>query len=852
MCVFSSRLCMGAAVAAAVVLAPAADAATRFVAPCGQDFWTGVDVNCAAPNGPKRTIQAAINASSAGDTILVLPGVYVETIDFDGKELTIEGLAGPATTIIDGNGDGPVVLCNSFEGPGTTLRGFTIRNGYNEDTNGAGMVVALATVTVDDCIFEDNETGPPTAGAGIASLSGILTVTDCQFLNNIGWSAGGILVWGGNATVANCTFDGNSGGNRGGGMYIYQAVAEITDCEFINGYVGAIDAAGAGLYIDDATVTMDGCTISDNLPFRGTAGIHVVGSELSLNDCDFENNHADSPQAYGNAIYADESSVSATACDFINNTGGDLGGAIYSMSSAIEMIGCQFSDNQSNGVGGAIYGGDTDITATFCGFLNNHAEGDGGAIAVSGLSSITASLCTFAGNSSDQWRGGAIAAAYQAPLVLTSCNFSNNTIGPFGKGGAVFQMGGSMLASGCIFNGNSAPEGGAVNVQDLDGEAQFVDCTFEDNEAYDGNGGAIRAAEETPVAVTGGSFDVNDSTSIGGAIYFEGINAGLVLSEVVFNANHADTAAGAVSTVAPTLIVDCTFVGNSSLDAGALAIGTAFGDTRIYNSRFAANSATQVGSAIMAGAFSSGPSVDIINCIIDNNSCPFGGGAIHESALGANVRIFNSSIVNNIGGGYKVVNGASNSEVANSIVWGNTQGGGIAGNLPLVHFSNVQGGVMGPTSISVNPQFVDAGAGDYRLTAKSPCIDAGHNWLLPHDLNDLDSDGDDMEFVPFDFAGNPRVMDDPSKAASPCSNSPSTVDMGPYETEGDALEPARLGDLVSSATFQPPADGVVNSADLSVLLGAWGPCEDGCCPADLDLSGEVDAWDLALLLGSWG
>ena len=35
------------------------------------------------------------------------------------------------------------------------------------------------------------------------------------------------------------------------------------------------------------------------------------------------------------------------------------------------------------------------------------------------------------------------------------------------------------------------------------------------------------------------------------------------------------------------------------------------------------------------------------------------------------------------------------------------------------------------------------------------------------------------------------------------------------------------------------------------MLGAWGACGKGACPADLDASGTVDASDLAILLGNW-
>jgi subtilisin family serine protease len=45
-------------------------------------------------------------------------------------------------------------------------------------------------------------------------------------------------------------------------------------------------------------------------------------------------------------------------------------------------------------------------------------------------------------------------------------------------------------------------------------------------------------------------------------------------------------------------------------------------------------------------------------------------------------------------------------------------------------------------------------------------------------------------------------------------------------------------------------DGSVDSADLAVLLGAWGPCQN--CLADIDQDGAITATDLSLLLGAWG
>jgi hypothetical protein len=80
----------------------------------------------------------------------------------------------------------------------------------------------------------------------------------------------------------------------------------------------------------------------------------------------------------------------------------------------------------------------------------------------------------------------------------------------------------------------------------------------------------------------------------------------------------------------------------------------------------------------------------------------------------------------------------------------------------------------------------------------------------------------------------------------------------------DALNPNYVGKLgfgridIGAAMQAIPAflpedlnqDGSVNSADLAILLGAWGSCK--ACAADLDGDGTVGAADLSLLLGAWG
>jgi probable HAF family extracellular repeat protein len=56
------------------------------------------------------------------------------------------------------------------------------------------------------------------------------------------------------------------------------------------------------------------------------------------------------------------------------------------------------------------------------------------------------------------------------------------------------------------------------------------------------------------------------------------------------------------------------------------------------------------------------------------------------------------------------------------------------------------------------------------------------------------------------------------------------------------LTPLTSGDL--------DGNGIVDAADLAILLASWGPCPG--CPADLDGDGTVGPADLSILLANWG
>lgn len=75
-----------------------------------------------------------------------------------------------------------------------------------------------------------------------------------------------------------------------------------------------------------------------------------------------------------------------------------------------------------------------------------------------------------------------------------------------------------------------------------------------------------------------------------------------------------------------------------------------------------------------------------------------------------------------------------------------------------------------------------------------------------------------------------------------CDNLPDEI-AGPIAVDADSEVCQCPGDL--------SGDGLVNGADLGLLLAAFGACPDGCA-ADIDGNGLVNGGDLGLLLAGWG
>ncbi len=312
-----------------------------------------VDINaCPGPGAgtqidPFCEIQAAVDAASDGDTILVAEGTYEETIEWLYKNLTIIG-AGTENTIIDGGESGTVITVDGVDN--SRLEGFTITNG--DAPMGGGMNIGeVGELIVEDCVFEWNYASQGGGGVNYGFSGDSPTFINCHFLNNEAGCSGGGMRANGHATLIDCVFDGNSANDWGGGLKTgCEGDLDVSNCTFTNN-----DARwGGGIAVDGA------CALAN-----------VTG-------CVFINNFA---SLTGGGVYAgynpDCGLATITSNVFWNNEADGLGGGFYASTEAI-VTNCTFVENYANGTGsiapyygGGLYDSSLSSKVTNCIFWGN-------------------------------------------------------------------------------------------------------------------------------------------------------------------------------------------------------------------------------------------------------------------------------------------------------------------------------------------------------------------------------------------------------------------------------------------------------------------------------------------------
>ncbi len=294
-------------------------------------------------------------------------------------------------------------------------------------------------------------------------------------------------------------------------------------------------------------------------------------------------------------------------------------------------------------------------------------------------------------------------------------------------GAGLLNEGGAPTIRNCIFTGNIASSHGGGIGNRFSGDPLVIDCQFIANEA--GNGAALSSQDTCVPEIVRCVFRDNVAGTEGGAIYSR-------LSDVT--------------------LVSCVFLGNAATSGGAI--------------------------------WSTEGSLLMVNGLCSGNSASNNGGAV-GSVLGA-ATLRNTTLASNVAGGFGgglFSSGANVLDVANAILWENSDGGGTDESAQLtdfggsvtVDYTTVQGlsAITGTGNLAGDPLFADRLGGDatagtldddLQLTEFSPAVNAGDDASLPLDGLDLDDDGDANEPLPLDLAGAVRSVGP-------------AVDMGAYE-----------------------------------------------------------------------
>ncbi|MDE7400787.1 MAG: hypothetical protein K2N17_01905, partial [Clostridia bacterium] len=266
--------------------------------------------------------------------------------------------------------------------------------------------------------------------------------------------------------------------------------------------------AGGGVYVTNASFTMEKGTISDNVTQINGGGVYVVNGSFTMEDGSISGNKTTSSgSSYGGGVYVYENSTFTMNGGIVDKNEAANGGGVYVVysGSKFKMTDSEISGNKSSCGGGVYLASGTEAEIHGGSIRNNIADGsNGGGIYVSGTISIygteisgcEASTCggiyvdsgatanlskvtiTGCSNLNLDENGNAISngsaiSSYGGTVRLTDGKITGNT-----KGAAIFWVGPEFTISGAPYiygneDGDLVPSGPTYKIENLDEGAKI-------------------------------------------------------------------------------------------------------------------------------------------------------------------------------------------------------------------------------------------------------------------------------------------------------------------------------------------------------------------------------------------
>ena len=239
------------------------------------------------------TIQGGINDCSEGDTLLVQPGIYYESINFNGQNLVLASTylttgdySNVLSTKLDGGDIERVITIENGEDYRSVIYGFTIQHGRSD--TGAGITCYQSNPIISNNIIKENTGylyGGGGLGGGIACYS-----DDPKIVNNViiyntvsgnyGGDGAGIFCSNSDAVIMNNTISYNHANRWGGGIRCYSSSPLITNTIF---WGNSANDGGSQIY--DGTPIVTYCDIYAG--WNGEGNINANPEFRDLDNDDF-------------------------------------------------------------------------------------------------------------------------------------------------------------------------------------------------------------------------------------------------------------------------------------------------------------------------------------------------------------------------------------------------------------------------------------------------------------------------------------------------------------------------------------------------------------------------------------
>ena len=232
-----------------------------------------------------ETLQAAITAAQAGDTVKLLADIvtsntiYIKknlTLDLNGYGIIGKNVSGRAVVEIAGTDSSNSAIVNLNDSntsrTGGDSRPTGVTGGYITGGSAGGLSTnANSMLTMNGGTITGNSTS--VLGGGGVSNSGVFTMNGGAITNNRSASRGGGVSNSGTFTMNAGAITGNTAGTNGGGVYYSGGKLNINGGTITGNSAGSL---GGGVYVSGANFKLSGGpVIKDNKVGTGTANSNV-------------------------------------------------------------------------------------------------------------------------------------------------------------------------------------------------------------------------------------------------------------------------------------------------------------------------------------------------------------------------------------------------------------------------------------------------------------------------------------------------------------------------------------------------------------------------------------------------